>query len=484
MKVLNDILFGENLLEILGSKDVAISQICFDSRTISSDCLFVAVKGTQTDGHRYIQQAVEQGASAIVAEELPTHLSEKVTYVKVKNSSQSLGLIASNFFGKPSEKIKIVAVTGTNGKTSIASLLHQYYQSLGVKVGLLSTIENKISQKSITSTHTTPDAISINSLLNLMVEKGCEYCFMEASSHAIHQNRVYGLKLSGAIFTNLSHDHLDYHKTFDEYILAKKALFDYLDDNAFALVNKDDRHAQMMLHHCSAKPYTYALKSSADFKAKILESRFDGTLININNHEVWTRLIGEFNIYNLLAIYSVVTLLGEEQQQALTTVSMLNSAEGRFDLCRSVDGKIGIVDYAHTPDALLNVISTINDIKKSQQLITVFGCGGDRDKAKRAKMGLIASKLSEKVIITNDNPRSENPDDIIKDILSGVEQNNLKKVLTITDRKSAIKTACSLAQEMDIVLIAGKGHEKYQEINGDRLPFDDKEELINTFNQL
>jgi UDP-N-acetylmuramoyl-L-alanyl-D-glutamate--2,6-diaminopimelate ligase len=375
-------------------------------------------------------------------------------------------------------------VTGTNGKTSIVSLLHQFYQSLGVKSGVLSTIVNKIGFNEIPSTHTTPDALSINKLLSEMVNEDCKFCFMEASSHAIHQNRISGLHFTGAVFTNISHDHLDYHKTFDDYILAKKALFDQLPVDAFALVNKDDRHGLNMLHHSDAKKYTYALKSSADFKAKIIEHQFDGMLLNIEGKEVWTKLIGEFNAYNLLAIYATAILLAEDDLQALTSLSVLNSAEGRFEVCRSDDGCIGIVDYAHTPDALLNVIRTINDIKNEQQLITVFGCGGDRDKTKRSKMGQIASELSDRIIITSDNPRTEKPEAIMKDIAQGIEAKNLKKVLTISDRKEAIKTACSLASEGDVILIAGKGHEKYQEVDGEKFPFDDKEELKHTFNLL
>jgi UDP-N-acetylmuramoyl-L-alanyl-D-glutamate--2,6-diaminopimelate ligase len=451
---------------------------------VTKDALFVAVKGTLSDGHDYIDQAIEKGAAAILAEELPLTKPDGITYIRVKDSSKALGLIASNFYDNPSDKLKLVAVTGTNGKTSIVSLLHQFYQSLGVKSGVLSTIVNKIGFNEIPSTHTTPDALSINKLLSEMVNEDCKFCFMEASSHAIHQNRISGLHFNGAVFTNISHDHLDYHKTFDDYILAKKALFDQLPVDAFALVNKDDRHGLNMLHHSDAKKYTYALKSSADFKAKIIEHQFDGMLLNIEGKEVWTKLIGEFNAYNLLAIYATAILLAEDDLQALTSLSVLNSAEGRFEVCRSDDGCIGIVDYAHTPDALLNVIRTINDIKNEQQLITVFGCGGDRDKTKRSKMGQIASELSDRIIITSDNPRTEKPEAIMKDIAQGIEAKNLKKVLTISDRKEAIKTACSLASEGDVILIAGKGHEKYQEVDGEKFPFDDKEELKHTFNLL
>jgi UDP-N-acetylmuramoyl-L-alanyl-D-glutamate--2,6-diaminopimelate ligase len=484
MKLLQDILFRVEILEVAGSTHAAIPNVCFDSRKVTKDALFVAVKGTLSDGHDYIDQAIEKGAAAILAEELPLTKPDGITYIRVKDSSKALGLIASNFYDNPSDKIKLVAVTGTNGKTSIVSLLHQFYQSLGIKSGVLSTIVNKIGFNEIPSTHTTPDALSINKLLSEMVNEDCKFCFMEASSHAIHQNRISGLHFNGAVFTNISHDHLDYHKTFDDYILAKKALFDQLPVDAFALVNKDDRHGLNMLHHSDAKKYTYALKSSADFKAKIIEHQFDGMLLNIEGKEVWTKLIGEFNAYNLLAIYATAILLAEDDLQALTSLSVLNSAEGRFEVCRSDDGCIGIVDYAHTPDALLNVIRTINDIKNEQQLITVFGCGGDRDKTKRSKMGQIASELSDRIIITSDNPRTEKPEAIMKDIAQGIEAKNLKKVLTISDRKEAIKTACSLASEGDVILIAGKGHEKYQEVDGEKFPFDDKEELKHTFNLL
>ncbi len=484
MKLLQDILFKVEILEVAGSTHKAIPNVCFDSRKVSKDALFIAIKGTLIDGHEYISQAIEKGAVAILAEELPLTKPDGITYIRVKDSSKALGLIASNFYDNPSDKLKLVAVTGTNGKTSIVSLLHQFYQSLGVKSGVLSTIVNKIGFNEIPSTHTTPDALSINKLLSEMVNEDCKLCFMEASSHAIHQNRISGLHFTGAVFTNISHDHLDYHKTFDDYILAKKALFDSLPTNAFALVNKDDRHGLNMLHHCDAKTYSYALKSSADFKAKIIEHQFDGMLLNVEGKEVWTKLIGEFNAYNLLAIYATATLLGEDNLQALTSLSVLNSAEGRFEVFRSSDGCVGIVDYAHTPDALLNVIRTINEIKNEQQLITVFGCGGDRDKTKRSKMGQIASELSDRIIITSDNPRTEKPEAILKDIAQGVDSKNQKKVLTISDRKEAIKTACSLANDGDIILIAGKGHEKYQEVDGEKFPFDDKEELKNTFNLL
>ena len=481
MKVLKDILFKVELLEVVGSTNVAVTNLCFDSRKATNGCLFVAQKGTKQDGHKYIAQAIEKGAITVLVQELPSKLPKDITFIKVRNCAQSLGIIASNYFDNPSNNLKIIAVTGTNGKTSIASLLHAFFQSIGKKSGLISTIENKISHQSIPSTHTTPDAISINQLLAQMTSEGCEYCFMEASSHALHQHRLSGLHIDGAIFTNISHDHLDYHQTFEDYILAKKSLFDHLPESAFALVNKDDKHGLRMLHHCPAKHYTYALKSAADFKAKVLESQFDGMLLTINGKEVWSKLVGQFNAYNLLAIYATALLLNQDEHQTLTSISALNSAQGRFTIFRSSDQKVGIVDYAHTPDALLNILQTINEIKHRQQLITVFGCGGDRDKEKRSKMGQIASQLSEKVIVTSDNPRSENPEIIIQEILSGVSQKYINNVLTISDRKSAIKTACTLANDGDIILVAGKGHEKYQEVDGQKIPFDDAQEIQTNF---
>jgi UDP-N-acetylmuramoyl-L-alanyl-D-glutamate--2,6-diaminopimelate ligase len=485
MKLLQDILYKVEIHEVAGSTNLAIHTICFDSRKVTKDSLFVATRGSLVDGHDYISQAIESGAVVIVAEELPMSKPDNVTFVKVKNSQEALGVIAANYFDNPSDELKLIAVTGTNGKTSVASLLFDMYQSIGKKAGLLSTIVNKIGFKEIPSTHTTPDAISLNSLLSQMVEDGCQFCFIEASSHAIHQKRIFGLNFAGAIFTNISHDHLDYHKTFDDYILAKKALFDYLPSDAFALVNKDDRHGMNMLHHCNAKTHTYALKSMADFKARILENQFDGLLLNIDGREVWSKLVGEFNAYNLLAIYATAVLLGEDDLQALTYISTLNSPEGRFETITSETGITGIVDYAHTPDALKNVLSTIQSIKREgQQLISIIGCGGDRDKSKRPIMSKIAVELSDKVILTSDNPRSEDPASILKDMQAGLDSSQLSKVLTISDREEAIKTACSLATDKDVILIAGKGHEKYQEIQGLKHDFDDKEKLINALNLL
>lgn len=485
MKLLQDILFKVDLLEVAGSTHLAIPVICFDSRKSTKDALFIAVRGTQTDGHNYIDAAIELGAVAIIAEELPSTKPEHVTFIKVSDSSKALSIIGANFYDNPSEEIKLVAITGTNGKTSVATLLYNLYQSKGHKTGLISTIVNKVGFNQIKSTHTTPDALQINELLSLMVKEGCEYCFMEASSHAIHQNRTFGLRFAGAVFTNISHDHLDYHQTFDDYILAKKLLFDQLDSEAFALVNKDDKHGMTMLHHCAGRKYTFALKTMADFKAKILESQFSGQLLSFDNKEVWSRIVGEFNAYNLLAIYATAVLLGEDQLQALTSISALNSAEGRFDVVESKTGVIGVIDYAHTPDALKNVLHTILEIKEdNQNLISIVGCGGDRDNSKRPLMGNISAQNSNKVIFTSDNPRSEDPNQILQEMADGVSATLKKKTLIINDRREAIKTACSLVNTGDIILLAGKGHEKYQEIDGEKLPFDDKEELKTAFKLL
>ncbi|MGC6429020.1 MAG: UDP-N-acetylmuramoyl-L-alanyl-D-glutamate--2,6-diaminopimelate ligase [Flavobacteriales bacterium] len=485
MKLLQDILFKVDLLEVAGSTNLAITNVCFDSRKVTKDSLFVAIKGTQTDGHNFIEKAIELGAAAILAQELPATKPDHITFVKVNDSSKSLSIIASNFYNNPSESLNLVAVTGTNGKTSVATMLYNFYQSRGQKSGLISTIVNKVGFNDIDSTHTTPDALQINYLLSLMVEQGCTYCFMEASSHAIHQNRIFGLQFNGAIFTNISHDHLDYHKTFDDYILAKKQLFDQLSADSFALVNKDDKHGLNMLHHCKAKQYTYGIKTMTDFKAKILETQFAGQLMNIDGKEVWSRIVGEFNAYNLLAIYATAILLGEDHLQALTSISALNSPPGRFDVFESQTGIVGIVDYAHTPNAISNVLKTILELRnENQSVITIVGCGGDRDTSKRSKMGKISTDLSDKVVFTSDNPRTEIPAKIIEQIQEGVEENNKHKYLSISDRKEAIKTACSIAKPGDIILLAGKGHEKYQEINGERFPFDDKLELKTAFNLL
>ncbi|MDF1673186.1 MAG: UDP-N-acetylmuramoyl-L-alanyl-D-glutamate--2,6-diaminopimelate ligase [Vicingaceae bacterium] len=482
MKLLKDILYKAGIEEVVGSTQMAIEKICFDSREIEKFSLFVAVTGTQVDGHQFIEKAINDGAVAIICEEFPEEQQEGITYVRVKNSSEALGVAASNFYDNPSSEIKLVGVTGTNGKTTTATLLHDLYIQLGHKAGLLSTVVNKIGTEEISSTHTTPDAIQLNALLRYMIAEGCEYCFMEVSSHAIHQNRIAGVDFVGGIFTNITHDHLDYHKTFDEYLKAKKQFFDGLGENAFVLTNKDDKNGEVMMQNTSAKKYTYALKSMSDYSCRVVENDFSGMLLNIDGSEVWTKLIGNFNAYNLLAIYSTALLLGEEKLTVLTAISNLISVDGRFQYIKSPNNVAGIVDYAHTPDALKNVLKTINEIRTgNEQLITLVGCGGDRDKDKRPIMAKIACELSDKIILTSDNPRSENPDEIIKDMRQGVDGIHFKKVLAITNREEAIKTACSLANEGDVILIAGKGHEKYQEVNGEKLPFDDLQILQETF---
>ncbi|MEJ6736787.1 MAG: UDP-N-acetylmuramoyl-L-alanyl-D-glutamate--2,6-diaminopimelate ligase [Flavobacteriales bacterium] len=482
MKLLKDIIYKAGIEEVIGSTQVAIEKVCFDSREIEKFSLFIAVSGTQVDGHQYIVKGIEDGAVAIICEQFPKEIKEEVTYIRVKSSSAALGVVAANFYDNPASEIKLIGITGTNGKTTTATLLHDLYTELGYKCGLLSTVVNKIGVSEIKSTHTTPDAIQLNALLRHMIAEKCEYCFMEVSSHAIHQNRITGLDFAGGVFTNITHDHLDYHKTFDEYLKAKKTFFDCLNEAAFALVNKDDRNGIVMMQNTKAKRVTYALKSMSDFSCKVIESDFSGMQLNIEGSEVWTKLIGQFNAYNLLAIYSTAILLGEEKLTVLTAISNLVSVEGRFQYVKSTNNIAGIVDYAHTPDALKNVLKTINDIRAgNEQVITVVGCGGDRDKEKRSVMAKIACELSDKIILTSDNPRSENPDEIIKEMRQGVDGVHFKKVLAISNREEAIRTACSLANDGDIILVAGKGHEKYQEINGEKLPFDDMEILDSTF---
>lgn len=474
MKLLSDILYKTRLEEIIGTTNLAISSVVFDSRKIKKDSLFVAIKGVSVDGHEYIAKAIENGAVAILCEELPEHIHDHITYVKVLDTSESLGYIACNFYDNPSEKLKLVGITGTNGKTTSVTLLFNLFRNLGYKVGLLSTVENKINNEIIPSTHTTPDAISLNELLHKMVEAGCQYAFMEVSSHAVVQHRITGLKFTGAGFTNITHDHLDYHKTFEEYIKAKKKFFDQLSDNAFAITNKDDKNGMVMLQNCKAKKYSYGLKTVADYKCKIVENHLNGLLLNIDNQELWVKLIGAFNAYNATLVYAVSQLLKQDKTQVLTALSNLNSVEGRFQYVKSKNDIIAIVDYAHTPDALKNVLETIKDVRTgNEKIITVVGCGGDRDSAKRPIMAHIACEHSDKVILTSDNPRSEDPEVILSQMQEGLTPNDIKKTLKITDRKEAIKTACSFAQKGDILLIAGKGHEKYQEIKGVKHPFDD-----------
>lgn len=478
MKLLSEILYKARIEEVLGSTHVAISSVTFDSRKVKKDTLFVAIRGTATDGHKFIDAAIELGAAAIVCEEIPENKKENVTYVKVMDSHFALGFIACNYFDNPSQKLKLVGVTGTNGKTTTVTLLYNLFRGLGNHVGLLSTVENKINNTVIPASHTTPDALSLNELLSQMVEQGCEYAFMEVSSHAVVQHRIAGIQFAGAVFTNITHDHLDYHGTFDEYIKAKKMFFDHLPESAFALTNKDDKHGLVMLQNTKAHKHTYSLKNVADFKCRIIESHLNGLLLNINNHELWVKLIGTFNAYNVLAVYATAFLLKQDVTNILTTLSNLNSVEGRFEYVKSVGGVIGIVDYAHTPDALKNVLETIKDIRTGdEQVITLVGCGGDRDSAKRPLMSNIACMFSNKVILTSDNPRTEDPEEILNQMQKGVDPADAKKTLRIADRKEAIKTACTLAKKGDIILIAGKGHEKYQEIKGVKHPFDDLEIL-------
>ena len=485
MIVLKDILYKVTLNTVVGTTNVGVSAIDFDSRNIKSGYVFVAVKGTVSDGHQYIETAIKQGAVAVVCETMPENCVEGVTYVEVANSSKALAMMASNFYGNPSENLKLVGVTGTNGKTTVASLLYQLFKKAGYKVGLLSTVKIMVDTKEYKATHTTPDSLTINKYLKEMNVEGVEFCFMEVSSHGIHQHRTEGLRFEGGIFTNLTHDHLDYHNTFSEYRDVKKSFFDALPEKAFALVNSDDKNGLVMLQNTKARKYTYALKSYADYKSQILENQFGGLLLKINDAEVWTRLIGNFNAYNILAIYATADLLGLEKVEILRLISELESVSGRFQYTISTEKITAIVDYAHTPDALKNVLETINSIRtKNEELITVVGCGGDRDTTKRPKMGHIASVLSTKVIFTSDNPRSEEPETILKEIEKGVAPQNYKKTLTITDRLQAIKTACQMAQPNDIILIAGKGHETYQEIKGKRFDFDDFKIVQEVLNQL
>ncbi|WP_452601783.1 UDP-N-acetylmuramoyl-L-alanyl-D-glutamate--2,6-diaminopimelate ligase [Pontimicrobium sp. MEBiC06410] len=485
MNSLKDILYKVSINAVVGSTNVHVNAIQFNSRAIEKNDVFVAIKGSTTDGHQYIEKAITQGAAVVVCEKLPETKEQGVTYLEVENSSVALAVMASNYYGNPSENLKLVGVTGTNGKTTIATLLYQLFKNAGYKVGLLSTVVIKVDDIDYKATHTTPDSLTINRYLKEMNDKGVEFCFMEVSSHGIHQKRTEGLHFEGGIFTNLTHDHLDYHDTFAEYRDVKKSFFDNLSKNAFALTNADDKNGAIMLQNTKAKQYKYALKSYADYKAQILENQFGGLLLKLNDSEVWTRLIGNFNAYNVLAIFATAELLGLEKQEILRLISELESVSGRFQYLISKQKITAIVDYAHTPDALKNVLETINSIRtKNEELITVVGCGGDRDATKRPKMGHIASVLSTKVIFTSDNPRSEQPETIIEDIEKGVEPQHFKKVLSITDRKQAIKTACQMAQSGDIILIAGKGHETYQEIKGERFDFDDYKTVETLLNQL
>jgi UDP-N-acetylmuramoyl-L-alanyl-D-glutamate--2,6-diaminopimelate ligase len=485
VKLLKDILYKAGIEEVIGSTNVAIENICIDSRQAKKFSLFIAVKGTAVDGHKFIDTAIEQGSLAIICEDLPENLIKEVNYIQVKNSRFAAGVIAANFYDNPSEKLKLVGVTGTNGKTTVTTLLYELFKNLGYKTGLLSTVRNLIDGEVIEATHTTPDPISLNELLAEMVERGCEYAFMEVSSHALDQHRVAGTEFAGAIFTNISHDHLDYHETFDKYIAAKKMLFDMLPSNAFALTNLDDKNGEVMVQNTKAKIITYGLRSMADRKAKILENNLTGLILNIDGQEVITRLIGSFNAYNVLSVYGAAIELKEEKLQILTTLSNLHSPDGRFQFIKTDNNILGIVDYAHTPDALDNVISTIHGLRTgNEKLITLVGCGGDRDKDKRPEMARIAAEGSNKVILTSDNPRSEDPNTIIEDMKVGLDPVLKRKAVSIVDRAEAIRTACMLAEPGDIILVAGKGHEKYQEINGVKHDFDDMEVLTTNLKQV
>lgn len=476
MAELKDIVYKVSLTSSYGNMHVEVSNLCFDSRKVTSGTLFVAVRGTQSDGHAYIEKAVELGAVAVVCEKLPEMISEKVTYVTVKSSAHALGVMAANFYDNPSEKLKLTGVTGTNGKTTTATLLFQLFTKLGYAVGLISTVENRINDTVIPSTHTTPDPIQLNALLQRMVEAGCAHVFMEVSSHAVDQERIAGLKFAGAIFTNITHDHLDYHKTFENYIKAKKKYFDDLNSDAFALVNADDKRGMVMLQNTRAAKHTFGLKKMVDFKGKIITNSIEGLELEIGGKNVWFKMIGDFNAYNLLGVYGAAVLLGEDSEEVLTQLSSLQGAPGRFELVMPGSKFTAIVDYAHTPDALKNVLETIAQFRTgNEQVITVVGCGGNRDKTKRPLMASIACRLSDKVVLTSDNPRDEDPMEIIREMQTGVTPTETRKTLVMPDREEAIKTACMMAKDHDIILVAGKGHEDYQEIKGVKHPFDDRE---------
>ena len=482
---LKEILWKVAIEAVNGSTDVVIEKMEFDSRKISENDVFIAIRGTISDGHDFIETAINKGAIAIICDTFPEIILTGITYIQVKDTNKAMAFMAANYFENPSHKLKLVGITGTNGKTTVASLLYQLFQKAGYKVGLLSTVKILVGTKEYKATHTTPDSITINHFLKAMVDDGVDFCFMEVSSHGIHQKRTEGLQFAGGVFTNLSHDHLDYHPTFSEYRDVKKSFFDNLPKTAFALSNSDDKNGSVMLQNTAARKLTYALKTYSDYKAQILENQLSGLLLKINDNEVWVRLIGTFNAYNLLAIYGTAVELGLESLEVLRLLSELESVSGRFQYIVSKGNITAIVDYAHTPDALENVLKTINDIRtKNEQLITVVGCGGDRDKTKRPIMADIASTLSDRIIITSDNPRTENPETIIAEMESGVAPQNFKKTVSNSDRKQAIKAACQLAQANDIILIAGKGHETYQEINGVRHDFDDMKIVKEMLDQL
>lgn len=479
MALLQDILYKSGIRAVQGSTDIDVNSIVIDSRKVTQGSLFIAIKGVATDGHAFIEKAITAGAAAVIVENMPDHVKEGVTYVQVEDSSYAAGIIAHEFYGRPTDRLELVGVTGTNGKTTIATILFKLFSQLGYTCGLVSTVQNQIADTVLPSTHTTPDAVSLNELLKQMVESGCSHVFMEVSSHAVHQHRIAGLRYAGGVFSNITHDHLDYHKTFDEYIRVKKMFFDGLPADAFAITNADDKRGAVMLQNTAAKKLSYSLKTMADFKGKILENGLTGLMMSVNDQEVHFRLIGEFNAYNLLAVYGAAVELGADKQEVLRVLSMITGAEGRFDYFVSArQAIIGIVDYAHTPDALLNVLATIKNLRKgSEQIITVVGCGGDRDKTKRPIMAEVACEHSDRVVLTSDNPRTEDPAEILKDMEAGLNTAAKRKALSILDRKEAIKVAVNLAQPGDIILVAGKGHEKYQDINGVKHPFDDKQVL-------
>lgn len=479
MTDLKDILYKVNIVEVSGFSSHVINSIEFDSRKAKEGTVFVAIKGVNVDGHDYISKAIDMGCRVIVCQYLPNQILDGVYYIKVMDSQAALGQMASNYYANPSSKLKLIGITGTNGKTTSVTLMHKLFRALGYNVGLLSTVENKINDKVIASTHTTPDPVAINALLAQMLKEGCTHCFMEVSSHSIVQQRIAGLEFDLAIFSNITHDHLDYHGDFKSYIKAKKAFFDQLSNNAIALTNADDKNGLVMVQNTRAKIKTYGLKNATDFKAKILENTFQGLLLNIDGDEVYVKLIGDFNAYNTLAVYAAAICLGEDKMEVLSVLSVIETAEGRFDYIISKSSIVGIVDYAHTPDALEQVILTIKKIKAGDAtLYTIVGCGGDRDAKKRPAMAKIAVDNSDMVILTSDNPRTENPDLILKDMKAGIPITGLRKTLCISDRREAIKVACQMAGNGDVILLAGKGHEKYQEIDGVKHPFDDKQELV------
>ncbi|MFZ9742675.1 MAG: UDP-N-acetylmuramoyl-L-alanyl-D-glutamate--2,6-diaminopimelate ligase [Chitinophagaceae bacterium] len=486
MQKLQDILYKINILSVSGSTDISVSDIQIDSRQIKPGSCFIAMKGVSNDGHDFIENAIQSGATSIVCENIPQQIHENVTYVQTSDAAKAAGIMSHHFYGNTTSSVKLVGITGTNGKTTVATVLFNLFLEMGYKVGLISTVHNRINHDVLPSTHTTPDVISLNKLLHTMHQSGCEYVFIEVSSHAIYQQRISGLNFAGAVFTNITHDHLDYHKTFDEYRRVKKSFFDHLTTTAFALVNEDDKNGNYMLQNTVAKKYTYSLKTSSNFKGKIIDNSITGLHMLINDQEVMFRLIGEFNAFNLLAVYGVAINLGLEKQEVLRVMSKLQGAEGRFDwLLSEHQSIIGIVDYAHTPDALLNVLTTIKKLQKGyEQIITVVGCGGDRDKSKRKVMGATAATYSNKAIFTSDNPRSEEPVDILNDMKQEMQFDLLRKVVTVEDRREAIRMAVMLAKQDDIILIAGKGHEKYQEVKGKKYSFDDKEVLMSAFKEL